>query len=93
MSTRPRINLPGSIHPPINSLGSTHPIPICMGDVTCIDIDKYLATKSVQYTVECKVQSIDCVIIYRTKVKTLHLNCLPSVYKIMQTKSANESVP
>ena len=31
-------------------------------------------------------------IIYLTKVKTLHLNCLPSIYKIMQTKNANESV-
>ena len=30
--------------------------------------------------------------IYWTKVKTLHLNCLPSIYKIMQTKNANESV-
>ena len=25
-------------------------------------------------------------------LKTLHLNCLPSIYKIMQTKNANESV-
>ena len=30
--------------------------------------------------------------IYWTKVKTLHLNCLPSIYKIMQTKIANENV-
>ena len=30
--------------------------------------------------------------IYWTKVKKLHLNCLPSIYKIMQTKNANESV-
>ena len=25
-------------------------------------------------------------------MKTLHLNCLPSIYKIMQTKNANENV-
>ena len=30
--------------------------------------------------------------IYLTKVKTLHLNCLPSIYKVMQTKNAIESV-
>ena len=25
-------------------------------------------------------------------MKTLHPNCFPSIYKIMQTKNANESV-
>ena len=29
--------------------------------------------------------------LYWTKVKTLRLNCLPSIYKIMQTKNAIES--
>ena len=29
--------------------------------------------------------------IYWTKVKTLHLNCLPSIYEILQTKNAIES--
>ena len=29
---------------------------------------------------------------YRTKVEKLYLNCLTSIYKIMQTKNANKSV-
>ena len=30
--------------------------------------------------------------LYWTKVKTLHLNCLPFIYKLMQASKANESV-
>ena len=36
--------------------------------------------------------SIQRLYIYLTNVKTLHLNCLPFVYKMMQASKASESI-